>query len=81
MLDIRETGVHYKRNVFFHSVTLNLKLREDPKWGMHYKPEVRVSLREYSIAERMPRGAGKDFEVVAIWPSPKCRNLGRGGTL
>ena len=41
--------MHYLLNVISRRVTLNLKLRQGPHRGMRYKPEVRVSLREYSI--------------------------------
>ena len=41
-------AVRYKPNVFSHSLTLDLKMRNGPKRGMRYKPEVRVSPWEYS---------------------------------
>ena len=37
----------YRLNVISLRVTLNLKLTQGPNRGMRYKPEERVSLREY----------------------------------
>ena len=50
MLDLRNIGpqgVLDKPNVFSHSVTLGLKMRESPNRGMRYKPEVHVSPQKY----------------------------------
>ncbi len=49
MLDLRKKGVRYRLNVISHSVTLDLKMRDELKRGMWYKPEVRVSMREHGI--------------------------------
>ena len=43
--------MRYRLNVISHRVTLNLKLRQGPNRGMSYKPDVRVSLREYGILD------------------------------